>query len=52
MLFHFSIGPKIGTSVAPPTYKASDHGLNKVKMIYTDVFKYRDMNVDSENLKS
>ncbi len=26
-LFYFSIGPKIGTSVAPPTYKSTDHGL-------------------------
>ncbi len=28
MLFYFSIGPKIDTSVAPPTYKSTDHGLS------------------------
>ena len=27
-LFYFAIGPKIGTSVAPPTYKPTDHDLN------------------------
>ena len=27
MLFHFSIGPKTGTSVGTPSYKSTDHGL-------------------------
>ncbi len=29
MYFFISIGPKIGTSVAPPSNESTEHGLNK-----------------------